>query len=474
MFPWGGVNYHVNVSNPILANNAVLTNSFDFSATTLNLSLWQTLQNILKTDSNAGLNLIHLPADLYAKIKSASDILLGQVSSHFFCSFKVKNIKELDALLDSPKIDPFDNSPLVRKFNWLYWMTVWSMAKTTPMRTMLMFELPDFFVQHLATTDAPKAFNFFLAAASHSIFELRYNSGILRLQLDGINHNVLKFIQVIQSIGRDDIIHKSIAYNKPQLTPNMIANLITGNITASELSKQTGIPLDDIIESLNIYNKARNGKTYSDTFAGDHNIKFKRLQKESAEYLFTFGLTIPIVSELTQLTPAQTRTILDNMRKSSGLLPDITSATCFYRRYTKDSRRQPSCYCIASLYLSLYLLMGGETVFRSVNQTAMVYAYQTTKDICQSPFFKTLKLPFFHPADAYYWAKAIREDRGRFEYCPQCGCLYPIEVDSNSEKEEGVDNMECPFCYLVKYKMRLSREKKEMVKFALKIDHLPL
>ena len=450
----GGVNPNTDTLNPIFNRSTLLTDCYDCSAGQLNLDLWKTFRRYAKDNPAQAINFLQLPKDVFDCISQASDIQLGRITANFLCSFKPKKseIHLIYQILDQKKEAPIAKSDPQTLFHHLYWLEVWKMAASTPLRTLLMFELPMDMIKRIGLLTSSQLFEF-IHAVYNIRFELRFNPYIVKMLANGYSQPVIKFIQLIQSLGRDDVIQNTLS-KKNELSGFAILGMLDQGLTAQDIADHFGISYTEVILMIKQTNSYKNLPTYNQK---DVDVQLEFVRRDKVESLSYFGLHNPLICELTHTTNSIVRTAKDRMI-ARKMVPNFPPSV-FYQPYKAKKSTPRLAYAIASLYLSIYHLIGSESIYRSVNDEAMMYAYNLAYKMFTSHFFSKLNLPFFHPSDAYFWAKALREARGKFEFCPQCGCLYPVQIDDSKLKKSQL--APCPFCFLINTKLR--KQNKEVL-----------
>ena len=459
----GGVNPSV-LNCSIMDHNTILSDCFDISSAQQNLELWKIYRQFSQTNPGQAINFLHLPKSTFDVIQEASDSCLGNISSNFLCSFKPHDVNVIYRILDNftdNSSQQFDSRSL---FHYVFWTYVWQISSSTPLRSMLMFELPLDLVKRIGLL-SPFQLISFINSVSNTNFELRFNPLIVNLLAGGKNTAICKLIQIMQSLGRDDVIQYTLS-KESHLNRLAIINLLSNAWTAQKISDMFELPYEKVLIMIRDANSLKNKPAFN---SDDISLQLDLVRREKAKLLIMFGLPNPIVCDLTLLTNANVRTIRRHL-EIRKLIPNLPNSS-FYQPYKGRKTVLRSSFACAALFLSIYHLIGGEGIYRSINSTAMIYATRLAQQILQCGFFDSLELSFFHPADAYYWARALREAKGKFEFCPKCGCLYPILIDEDNPLEATTP---CPFCHLIDTKSSVNRKSVKEIFQLLQPKKIPI
>lgn len=450
-----------------MERNTVISEISNCSATHQNLSLWKAYRNLAIERGAQALNFVNLPSSAYKTIIETDETKLGRISAPFFCSFTPKKVdKILETILDNPPVDISDLSEFQVRFSRIFWAEACFMARSAPMIASLKYGLPMSLIDHLSVMTSDHLIAFPDQVARFG-FNLRFNPNTLEEmltndELTDADLSILKLIQLMQTLGQKDLIHRSLTV-KQNMTPSLLVKLHNEGMKLEDISARYGIKKADLVVMLRKY-RMDNNEVYLNK--DELQIQAEAVSRDIIEELCLFGLTIPQIAEVANSTNSKVRTIHNKMR-NRHLVPSYGQPA--FARENVNSWAVYQAYASASIFVALYYQLGSESITRTINSTAMIWAHYLTLTILSSPVTKGLDFQLFHPSDAYYWAKCLRESSARMEFCKDCGCLHAVRV-SNEEEEKLVGVTRCPFCLLIEKNMDAVRSTREHIKTKLETD----
>ena len=376
--------------------------NFDFSGIDqINFLLLKKLQSIIEADILEANSVSKLRLETLKQLKKLSPLELSQICSSHFCMFE-RTFTQIRSC-----------SPLSEDFSLIFWLSAWEMAKTTPLRAKLCFNLTYAEIEQIGQMNASQILEFAKEPRNRQ-FKLRHSQSLL-LALIETNEPYLRLLQVhhiLSSQDEDDFLRPSPSLQTEETT--FVSNLLPKDKKLyAQLLHLVGVQRVDILN-------------------------FLQLKK---------NMCISYIRNLAEhMVPIQKRTSRDINPKT------------------------PLEGVALSIFAKLYHRIGSDGIFKAVNVEAFVQALVITADILDHPRLESLKaaqhMP--HASKLLDLAQAFCNSKIEFNYCYSTRSFFISSSEDQTDKnaasslfphhKKEINECQCSFCQSLKSNIKMNKK----------------
>lgn len=376
--------------------------NFDFSGIDqINFLLLTKLQSIIEADILEANRVSKLRLETLKQLKKLSPLELSQICSSHFCMFE-RTFSQIRS-----------RSPLSEDFSLTFWLSAWEMAKTTPLRAKLCFNLTYAEIEQIGQMNASQILEFAKEPRNRQ-FKLRHSQSLL-LGLIETNEPFLRLLQVhhiLSSQDEDDFLRPSPSFQTDE-KPFVSSQPTKDKMLYAQLLHLVGVQRVDILN-------------------------FLQLKK---------NMCISYIRNLAE------------------------HAVPIQKRISRDINPKTPLEGVAlSIFAKLYHRIGSEGIFKAVNVEAFVESLVITADILDHPRLESLKaaqhMP--HASKLLDLAKAFCDSKIEFNYCYSTRSFFISTSENQADKntassffshhKKEINECSCSFCLGLKSNIKMNKK----------------